>query len=54
MILAPQLDFFVATPEWQALTAGNTNLRSWLERMNSRPAMARTTWEAVASLARAA
>jgi glutathione S-transferase len=54
VILAPQLDFLVMTPEWQPLTAGNANLRAWLDRMNSRPSMARTTWEAVAALARAA
>jgi len=54
LLLAPQLDFFSATPEWQQLTAERPALRSWLERMNRRPSMLQTTWERVASLAQAA
>jgi glutathione S-transferase len=53
ILLAPQLDFFHATPEWELLTAQAANLRVWLERMNSRPSMIATTWERVAEVARA-
>ncbi|MDP9084479.1 MAG: glutathione S-transferase family protein [Pseudomonadota bacterium] len=54
VLLAPQLDFFRETPEWESLTAANVNLRSWLGRMNARPSMAATTWERVAAMAQAA
>jgi hypothetical protein len=39
--LAPQLDFFVATPEGKAMVNG-TRLQMWLERMNRRPSMVAT------------
>jgi glutathione S-transferase len=52
--LAPQLDFFTETPEWEPLTAHHVNLRRWLDRMNARPSMAATTWERVAAMAKAA
>jgi glutathione S-transferase len=54
VIMAPQLDFLRVTPEWEPLTAHHANLRSWLERMNARPSMAATTWERVATMAKAA
>lgn len=54
LLLAPQLDFLAATPEWEPLTAKNAELRSWLDRMNRRPSMAATTWERVAAMAAAA
>jgi glutathione S-transferase len=54
LLLAPQLDFFSVIPEWEALTAERPALRSWLARMNARPSMAHTTWERVATLAKAA
>jgi len=54
VILAPQLDFFAATPEWQALTAHSPNIRQWLDGMNARPSMRATTWERVAAMAKAA
>lgn len=54
LMLAPQLDFFSMIPEWDALTGERPALRSWLARMNSRPSMVRTTWERVASMAKAA
>lgn len=41
LILAPQLDFFVATPEGKAMVDG-TRLQMWLERMNRRPSMVAT------------
>ena len=54
IILAPQLDFFVETPEWGPLTDKAANLRRWLGRVNERPSMIATTWERVAQLAKAA
>ena len=54
VILAPQLDFFVATPEWEPLTANSPTIRQWLDRMNARPSMRATTWERVAAMAKAA
>jgi glutathione S-transferase len=54
VILAPQLDFFAATPEWEPLTANSPNVRQWLDRMNARPSMCATTWERVAAMAKAA
>jgi glutathione S-transferase len=54
VVLAPQLDFFAATPEWESLTANSPNIRQWLERMNMRPSMHATTWERVAAMAKAA
>jgi glutathione S-transferase len=54
VLLAPQLDFFAATPEWEPLTAHSPNIRRWLDRMNARPSMLATTWERVAAMAKAA
>jgi glutathione S-transferase len=54
ILLAPQLDFFRATPEWEPLSTGYENLRTWLDRMNARPSMVATTWERVAAMANAA
>jgi glutathione S-transferase len=54
ILLAPQLDYFEQTPEWQTLTAKHGNLHEWLARMQARPSMIATTWERVAALAEAA
>ena len=54
VLLAPQIDFMRATPEWQLLTANHPQLGSWLDRMNARRSMAATTWERVAAMAAAA
>ncbi len=54
VLIAPQLDFFQETPEWEPLTAPHANLRAWMARMNERPSMAATTWERVADMAKAA
>jgi glutathione S-transferase len=54
VLLAPQLDFFVATPEWEPLTANSPNIRQWLDGMNARSSMRETTWERVAAMAKAA
>lgn len=51
VMLAPQLDFFRLTPEWDLLTARHANLRAWLDRMNALPSMAATTWERVTAMA---
>ena len=54
VLVAPQMDFLAAVPEWQPLTANARNLTEWLARMNARPSMAATTWERVAAAAQAA
>jgi glutathione S-transferase len=54
MLVAPQLDFLAATPEWSILTAKAPNLPVWLDRMNARPSLRATTWEQVSEMARAA
>ena len=41
LILAPQLDFFVETPEGKSLLA-ETRLQAWLNWMNERPSMQAT------------
>jgi glutathione S-transferase len=41
LMLAPQIDFFAATPEGKAMLAG-TRLAAWLRRMNARPSMIAT------------
>jgi glutathione S-transferase len=51
VLLAPQLDFFAATPEWPTLTVKNANLVAWLRRMSARPSLAATTWEQVSAMA---
>ncbi len=50
VLLAPQLDFMRATPEWAPLAVGRENLQAWLDRMNARPSMQATTWERVAAM----
>jgi glutathione S-transferase len=50
-LLAPQLDMLSHTPEWSVLTRAHGNLTQWLERMNARPSMTKTTWERVQALA---
>ena len=54
MLIAPQLDFLVETPEWRPLTESHGKLRRWLSRMNERSSMRATTWERVASMVKAA
>jgi glutathione S-transferase len=50
IMLAAHLDFFSQTPEWAALTADAANLVTWLDRMNERPSLKATTWDAVAKM----
>jgi glutathione S-transferase len=54
LMLAPQLDFLLQTPEWEPLTAHHANLRQWLVRMQARPSLQATTWDKVAARANAA
>jgi glutathione S-transferase len=54
ILLAPQIDFFQVTPEWEALAGPHPNLIAWMDRMNARPSLARTTWDRTAEMARAA
>ena len=54
VLLAPQLDFMRDTPEWVPLTTNHGNVRTWLDRMNSRQSLIATTWERVAKMAQAA
>ena len=51
VMLAPQLDFMAATPEWETLTAQHANLREWLQRVQARPSFVATSWEKVAAMA---
>jgi glutathione S-transferase len=53
VMIAAQLDFFTAAPEWSPLTAKNPHLVRWMERMHSRPSMRATAWERVAAMAQA-
>jgi glutathione S-transferase len=54
MLVASHMDFLSQTPEWESLTAGRTNLPTWLARMNARRSLQVTTWERVAEMAKAA
>jgi glutathione S-transferase len=51
LMVAPQLDFFAKTPEWQELTADHSNLVDWLARAEARPSLKATTWEKVKAMA---
>ena len=54
ILLAPQVDFFRELPEWAELGGPHPRLGAWLDRMNARPSLARTTWDKVAEMAGAA
>jgi glutathione S-transferase len=54
ILLACHIDFFLGTPEWDHLSPGRPEVADWLDRMNERPSMARTTWALVAEMAAAA
>ena len=54
ILLAPQLDFFRGTPEWEPLAGPRPELIAWLDRMDARPSFRATTWERVAAMAQAA
>ena len=50
ILLASHIDFFLGTPEWDHLSSGRPEVADWLDRMNARPCMARTTWALVAEM----
>ena len=50
LMIGPQLELFRRAPEWIALTADRINLRTWLDRVEARPAMAATLWERLPDL----
>jgi len=54
ILVAAHLDFLALTPEWKELSADTSNLISWLDRMNARASFKSTTWDRVATLAKAA
>jgi glutathione S-transferase len=47
LMLGPQLELFSRAPEWHELTADRPNLREWLTRIEARPSMRATVWEAL-------
>ena len=53
LLVAPQLDFLSATPEWSALIRSHASLQGWLAMMNARNCMQATTWERVVAMAKA-
>jgi glutathione S-transferase len=54
LMVAPQLDFLLATPEGAMLIEPHRNLSAWVARMNARPSMQATTWERVIAMAQPA
>lgn len=50
LLIGPQLDFLSRAPEWAELTAGRENLRAWLDRIEARPGMRVTAWQALPAL----
>jgi glutathione S-transferase len=54
ILLACHIDFFLGTPEWDHLSPARPAVASWLDRMNDRPSMQKTTWALVAEMAAAA
>jgi glutathione S-transferase len=54
LLVAPAIEFFTHTPEWQVLGAPHANLVAWLALMEGRTSMAATTWERVSQMAKAA
>jgi len=51
LMVAPHLDFFAQTPEWQELTAGHGNLTVWQTRIEQRTSLRATTWAKVKEMA---
>ena len=47
LMLGPQLEMFARAPEWAELTGNRANLCTWLDRLEARPAMQATLWEAL-------
>jgi len=53
LTLAPQIDFFTGTPEWEPLMRPHRNLMDWHARMLARSSLQATTWEKVSAMAQA-
>jgi glutathione S-transferase len=51
LVIAPQMEFLAATPEWVALSQDHAALLRWLARMNERACMQATTWERLNAMA---
>ena len=54
IMLAPHLSFLSQTEAGGPMLARQPRLVAWIQRMNARPSMAATTWEALAARAEAA
>lgn len=50
-LIAAQMDFLTAGPEWAELTAGREKIVRWFDTMSARPSMAESTMPKVAALA---
>lgn len=47
VLVVPHIDFLAQTEEGKALIAAHRTLAGWLERMNGRPSLRETTWDAL-------
>lgn len=47
LLAGAHLELFARIPEWQPLTAARPTLRQWLARVEARPSMQATQWEAL-------
>jgi glutathione S-transferase len=45
LILIPHLEFFTHVDEGKPMFAAHPNLKAWVDRMNARPSLRRTTWD---------
>ena len=45
LLLAPHLSFFTQVEESRPMFDAHPNLKAWVERMDARPSMQRTSWE---------
>jgi glutathione S-transferase len=54
LLLAPHLSMFALAPEGQEILSYHGNLKDWLERMEARPSMLKTTWDRLLERAAAA
>jgi glutathione S-transferase len=52
VLAGAHLELFARIPEWHPLTARHRNLKQWLDRVEQRPAMQATRWEALAERAK--
>ena len=51
LMLVPHLEFFAMTPEGKTILAPYPRLRAWLERMQERESMGKTSWEQLSKAA---